>query len=337
MTRFISGLQLNRLFFREVLRPILQSQWPRLRYSAGLLGWGSDVLGLDTPRSTDHMWGPRTLLFLSDDDHASHATEIAEHLRHTLPHTFRGHWVHFGKPDAVGVRRGERSATGPVEHMVEVFTPTSFLRRYLQVDAERDLVPADWLAFSEQSLLEVSSGEIFHDGLGQVCRLRERLAYYPHDVWLHKLARAWQDLSDEEAFPGRCHELGDETGRRILVARQVRKAMYLCFLLERRYAPYSKWFGTAFQRLRSGRQIGPTLNAALTASSWPACERHLIAAYEYVARKHNRLGITANQPAKATFYFGRPYRVIWGDRFAEASRDAIRDPQVREHTHTKRH
>ncbi|OIO22581.1 hypothetical protein AUJ65_05865 [Candidatus Micrarchaeota archaeon CG1_02_51_15] len=61
---FIKGKKLSELFFKEIVEPILKEHYPNLKYSAGLLGPGSDVLGFDTPRSTDHDWGPRLVLFL---------------------------------------------------------------------------------------------------------------------------------------------------------------------------------------------------------------------------------------------------------------------------------
>lgn len=337
LSAFIPGLKLSERFSRQVVQPVLHDGWPKLRYSAGLAGWGSEVLGYDTPRSTDHMWGPRLLLFLSQADCRRQGEDIKEHLRHTLPRTFGGFSGHFGAPDAIGVRCQESSVTGPVEHMVEVFSPEGFLERYLGIRSEKHLRRVDWLAFSEQSLLEVTGGKMFHDGLRRMCALRARFTYYPRDVWLHKLAHAWQALSDEGAFPGRCHELGDTIGWRVLVARQAERVMRLCFLQERVYMPYSKWFGTAFMRRRSARHVAPMLSGALTARSWASAEEHIVRAYEYIARAQNRLEVAARQSAKATFYFGRPYRVICDDRFAEACRDAIRDPEVRARTRIHRH
>jgi Domain of unknown function (DUF4037) len=70
------------------------------------------------------------------------------------------------------------------------------------------------------------------------------------------LAGQWRRIAQEEHFPGRADEVGDDLGRRVLVARLARDVMRLCFLLERRYAPYSKWLGTAFARLER-RHRGP--------------------------------------------------------------------------------
>jgi Domain of unknown function (DUF4037) len=45
----------------------------------------------------------------------------------------------------------------------------------------------------------------------------------------------------------------------LIGARLVHDIMNLCFLLEKQYAPYPKWFGTAFQQLHSAKELGPLL------------------------------------------------------------------------------
>src|SRR5207302_9575594 len=57
-------------------------------------------------------------------------------------------------------------------------------------------------------------------------------------------------------------------------------------------APYTKWFGTAFNRLRCAPELGPHLAATLAASDWRSREGHLNRAYEKVARMHNALAVT---------------------------------------------
>ena len=60
--KFIKGLELCEGFFFDIAKPILDKHFQSLPYSAGLIGYGSDVLGYDDEVSTDHMWGPRFLL-----------------------------------------------------------------------------------------------------------------------------------------------------------------------------------------------------------------------------------------------------------------------------------
>ena len=55
---------------------------------------------------------------------------------------------------------------------------------------------------------------MFHDGPGELTALRERLAWYPVDVWRYLLAAGWARLGQEEHLMGRAGYAGDELGRR---------------------------------------------------------------------------------------------------------------------------
>jgi len=90
MQNFIPGLKLSELFYSEAAKPILDAFFPQVPYSAGLLGWGSEVLGYDDVQSSDHHWGPRFLLFLSAHDNQQHNKPIRDALSQHLPHRFRG-------------------------------------------------------------------------------------------------------------------------------------------------------------------------------------------------------------------------------------------------------
>jgi hypothetical protein len=103
----------------------------------------------------------------------------------------------------------------------------------------------------------------------------------------------------------------------------------LGFLLERRYAPYSKWFGTAFARLECASRLGPHLEAVLAARTWLERESDLSRAYEAVAAMHNDLRLTDPLPTGVSRYHGRPFKVIHGGRFAAAIKARITDERVR--------
>ena len=158
---------------------------------------------------------------------------------------------------------------------------------------------------------------------------RKALARYPDDVWLWLLACQWRRLDQEEAFVGRTAEVGDELGSRVLTARLVRDLMRLCFLLERRYAPYGKWLGTAFARLEAHRDVGPPLHGALGAADYPAREAALTAAARAVAERHNALGVTSRVDETIRLFHERPYRVLGSGRFVEACVERVTDPWLR--------
>jgi hypothetical protein len=54
---FVPGLTLNQRDYESIVRPIIADAFPRLFYAAALIGYGSNVLGYETGRSTDHEWG----------------------------------------------------------------------------------------------------------------------------------------------------------------------------------------------------------------------------------------------------------------------------------------
>lgn len=94
MPVFVPGLELSRRFFKEIVRPILATAFPDLRYAAALPGPGSEVLGFDTEMSVDHDWGPRLFIFLREED-AAQGDAIGNHLSQQLPERFADFSVSF--------------------------------------------------------------------------------------------------------------------------------------------------------------------------------------------------------------------------------------------------
>lgn len=331
LPEFVPGLQLSECFFREIVQPLLDQHFPGLAYDAALIDSGSEVLGFDDEISRDHHWGPRVSLFLSAEEHARYAAAIDRLMRTRLPYRFSGYSTSFEPvPNDGGVLRFEARTSGEVNHRVGTGILGDFARSYLGIDLDAELTTADWLALPQQKLRTITEGALYHDGLGDVARLRARLAYYPHDLWLYLMAATWRRVSEEEAFVGRTAAIGDELGSRVIAARLVRDLMMLAFLQERVYAPYSKWFGKGFARLSIATELAPVLAEVLDAASYPPREEALGRAYLLLANRHSELGITDQIEAVLTPYFGRPYRVLRADRFAEALVAAIDDPVVKQ-------
>jgi len=329
--KFIPGLALAGRFYREAVKPILDEHFPGLRYGAALLGSGSEVLGFDDVMSTDHHWGPRLLLFLQQHDHDRFAGAIRDTLARQLPPEVGGYPTHWSPPDLLdGGNRFMRAAGDePINHRVEITTVPAFFRHQLAFNINDAPAPADWLSFPEQRLRTITGGAIFHDDL-DLRSARARFSYYPHDVWLYLLGAGWARIGQEEHLMGRAGLAGDELGSALIGGRLVRDIMHLCFLMERVYAPYPKWFGSAFKALDSAGTLMAPLQEALAARQWPDRERHLVVGYEYLARLHNSLALTDQMPEKVTSFFTRPFRVMAFHGFSEALQAQIADPVVRQ-------
>jgi len=237
MSQFIPGLELNRHFYEEAVKPILDREFPYLRHSAARLGSGSEVLGYDTALSTDHDWGPRLQLFLTAEDHEAYADDVVEALRLQLPRKFRGYSTNFSEPDEEGTRL-LADTEGPVNHRVEVETIRNFFQHYMAYDPDLQPTVYQWLTWPQQHLLGVTAGQVYRDGLEKLEPIRKTLQYFPNDVWLYLMAAQWRRIGQEEAFVGRAEDIGDKLGSRIMTARIVHDLMQLCFLMEKTYAPY---------------------------------------------------------------------------------------------------
>lgn len=318
---FLPGLDLSRRFYEEAVRPLLGD----LPHTAARIGTGSEVLGFDTARSADHEWGPRLQVFLT---HRDACRDVAEALSRKLPKAFHGYPTNFAPTDHPHVRHMALT-DGPVFHRVEVTTLGEWLTGHLGFDPRERVTTRDWLATPTQTLAELTAGAVFHDPAGDLASVRSRLTWYPDQVWRYVLAAQWQRISQEEAFVGRCGEVGDELGSAVVAARLVRDLMRLSLVMHRRYPPYSKWLGSAFARLPFAAAITPALAGALAATTWRDRETHLATAYTAVAGLHNRLGLTEPVDPRARPYHDRPFQVLHADRFSRALADGIGDAELR--------
>jgi hypothetical protein len=308
-TSFVPGIEIARRYWHEAIAPIIDELLPGVPRAAARIGAGSDVLGFDTERSTDHGWGPRVVVLFEDDFDLARERRVAllKAIDARIPETFLGYPTRF-----------VASEGGPARHQVMLTTVREWFWLALGFDPRREITDEDWLAAPSQLLLEATEGAVFEDAVGELTFARDRLKWYADDVWLYLLGCQWRRIDQEEPFVARTGEVGDDLGSSMIAARLVRDIMRLCFLIERRYAPYSKWFGTAFTRLECGPTLMPMLREALAATDWRAREEALVPVYEYVARMFNALSVTEPEEPTVRYFYHRPFRVLNSGRFVEA-------------------
>jgi hypothetical protein len=323
MAQFIKGKELCRSFFTEIVRPILERDFPQLTYTAGLLGYGSDVLGYDDAVSTDHMWGPRFYLFLEEKDLAL-KPQLLKVFSAQFPPIYKGYWVNFSSPDPEdnGVRCAAPSEKGNVDPLVFIYSIEEYLDFYLGTHHLEDISPKQWLSLSEHRLLALSSAEFYVDNLGME-QLLSPIQYYPEEVWLYLIASNWSLIAEEQAFVKRCGTVGDEMGSILICSRIAERLMRLGFLYCKQYAPYSKWFGTAFQRLPLPGEIPLAIQNALKAPDVIQREKQLVYAQQQMANLHNTLSITPPVSVEIQPYFSRDIQVIHPEKIAQVVRKLL--------------
>jgi hypothetical protein len=305
------GAALSRDYYTDVVLPLLERRWPGLPHAAGRLGSGSDVLGLDDDMSRDHDWGLRLTLMVKADAVGT----VHDFLATQLPPDYRGYPTRFATtwhPEST--------------HQVEVATVADFVFSRLGVDASRPLTNAEWLSLTGQSILEVTAGPVFADTVGELTAFRERLEWYPDDLWHYVLAAEWSRVGQELPFVGRTGSRGDDAGSRVIAGRIAASMLRLGFLLERRWPPYPKWLGTGFDRLPAASAAGHALGRALSAATWVEREAGLGEALTALHALQRSLELPGVDTAVGPFY-DRPFSGLGG--IPEALLDSVTDPVVR--------
>jgi hypothetical protein len=323
----MQGIELSRRFYLDVVRPWLGSAAPDLPHSAALIGYGSELLGLDDEMSRDHNWGPRVHLFVSGADFERHARRLVNEFAAAAPAQFLGEpigWRNRPHPPANG-----KEAAGALEHGLEVHTIEGTLESLLGIRSVENLGPLQWLGFAEQRLLAFTGGAVFHDDGERLGAARSALAYFPNDMWLYKIACQWRRIAEEQAFVGRAGGVGDDLGSRVIAGRLVRDVMQMGFLLSRRYAPYSKWFGSAFAQLPIAEELAPLLRRVMLAEGWEERGETLAAAYLALAQRQLADGIGGRFEPVASLYYERPFTTINADDLVAASLEGIEDPVIK--------
>jgi hypothetical protein len=324
--QFIPGLELNRGFYFDIIKPLLARAYPQLEYSAALIGYGSDVMGFDTETSMDHNWGPRGQLFINDK---GLVPEITNYLSFELPLFYKDFSVNFTDPRYDKTQSMEVTDKKPVNHKVEITTFEDYLNSYFGTNKINNFTNAEWLTFTDQKLIEITAGEVFYDGLHKLNNTRKELNFYPRDIAKYRMAVLWHYISNKEAFVGRNIALGDDIGVKIIVGRIVSYLIKLCFYFEARYIAYSKWFGSAFKRLKSYTEINYLVKEILTENDLDKIEEKLCKLYVVIIKKHNEINGLPHLDNSIRNYHDRPYKVLFSENIIEALRDSIDDPDIK--------
>ncbi len=234
----MQGLELSEKFFEEYGRPVLESDFSDVLplLAAGLIGSGSECFGYDDEVSRDHDFEPGFCLFIPDEDVLDRRTAfLLERAYQKLPMEY------------MGLRRSLVSPVGGSRHGVILID--DFLTEKLG-SADADLDTVQWLTIPEQSLLELINGRMFFDNYGVMTDIREKLRFFPEDVFLKKLASNLLLMAQSGQYNyRRCMDHGETGAAQLALFDFTESASHVMFLLNGRYMPYYKWRFRAMREL----------------------------------------------------------------------------------------
>ncbi|MCO6453270.1 MAG: DUF4037 domain-containing protein [Caldilineales bacterium] len=232
-----SIIDVSRDFFFEVLKPILESEYPveTSQTAFGVFGYGSEVLRLDDTYSSDHHWGLRINALMPDYLYRGHHDEILATVERKLPKSFRGHSLREGLSGGAGL---------------SLVSLEGYLSRTIGI-AEPPETFEQWLSIPEEDIVHVINGEIWLDEAGCFSAIRKAfLGYYPEPVRLRRIAHWCRYFSGMGAYALKRALLRDNTYyANITFTRALRLGVQLAFMLDKTYCPYDKWTMAFFVRL----------------------------------------------------------------------------------------
>lgn len=247
-----SIVDISHAFFDEVVRPILEREFPdeMAQMALGVFGYGSEVLRLDDGYSRDHHWGLRINGLLPTPVFNARAETLMATLMRQLPSEFHEHSLRTGYSQWKGL---------------ELTDLDSYLQRTLGLTHAPQTYP-EWLSIPEEDILHIVGGEVWYDPSGKFTAIRAALdQYYPEPVRLRRLAHWCRYYSGLGAYAlKRALLRHDELYSIIAFARAIRLGTQIAFLLDRVYFPYDKWLFTYLQRLpRMGARLEPIVAEAV--------------------------------------------------------------------------
>lgn len=234
----MKGIEIAREYYERFGLPMLRAQFPDLidLVAVGLTGSGSECYGYDDAVSADHDLEPGFILFLPGEDLVDRRRAfLLERAYDRLPREFMGLNRSLMAPVG-GPRRG-------------VMRISEYYRDHIGSE-DGILTMGQWLALPSYALSEAVNGEIFHDPLSEVTRIRKRLERYPEDIRRKKLAGSLLLMAQSGQYNyARCLRHGETGAAQLATVTFVENTMRAVFLLNNVYMPFYKW------RFRTMRQL----------------------------------------------------------------------------------
>lgn len=232
-----SIVDISRSFFNQIVKPILERQFPEetAQTAFGVFGYGSEALRLDDELSRDHHWGLRIDALMPSDIFEHKRQAMMDAISRDLPESYEGH----------SLREGHLVGAGLAPDNLE-----AYLIRTIGID-RAPTTYEDWLSIPEEDIIHIINGEVWHDPSGTFTAIRETFqGYYPEPVRLRRIAHWCRYFSGMGTYAlKRAILRKNEFYATTRFSNAIRLGVQLAFLLDKVYFPYDKWLMAYFERL----------------------------------------------------------------------------------------
>ena len=224
----MKGIEISKEFYEEYGIPMIRNEFPELehRLAFGLVGAGSECFKYDDEVSMDHDFDPGFLIFIPDDidDNIKFRLERAYA---KLPREYKGIKREIMSP--VG---GNRRGVKRVSDFLKEKTGT--------IDGKLSIY--DWFNIPEESLAEITNGEIWKDDSNIISNIRLKLSTFPEDIKLKKIAGELLIMAQSGQYNyERCVSHNEFGAAKLALYEFVNASMHVVFLFNEVYMPFYKW------------------------------------------------------------------------------------------------
>ncbi len=253
------GLRLCKEYYETYGKPMLKQQFSHLlsQIAVGLIGQGSECLGMDDTLSQDHDFGPGFCIFVSNSMKRDDRLALQE-AYDLLPKTFKGY-------TRISTYQGSKRV-GVI--VIEDFI-TAFIGRLPKSEY-------DWFYYEEVALLNLTNGELWDDYSGNMRTIRKQLAYYPENVRIKKIVTVIAKMAQSGQYNYmRCCKRNDLVACELALHEFITHTLHCLFLLNKQYKPFYKWSHKQAMQLDSYSNIAQLI-VTLLAQKEEAARIHII-------------------------------------------------------------
>ncbi len=224
-----NGLILCENYFYEVGLPMLQKKFPEYlsKMAVGLVGEGSECFGFDDIYSSDHDYGPGFCIWIPQKLFNQIGAKLQQ-AYNELPVNYNGFI---------------REKTPEGSNRIGVNSIEAFYSSFIQSESVKGQIAVDWKNCTEENLATITNGKVFMDTLGVFTGIRTALLqYYPNTVYHQRLGEELITMSKAGQYNfGRMMKRDDEVTAGIYLSEFMKHTLRVVYLLNRKYAPYTKW------------------------------------------------------------------------------------------------